>query len=159
MPRGPGAAHAQAGRSLLDPASRPAAHHVPYTIYPSLTLESAPRRAAFLSILLSNVTTGIAGLLISTALLVVFAEIIPQSICSRHGLRLGAYTSWLIKFFMVALLPLAWPLAFVLDKARAPPAPAAPAPASRPRRPPARRPPRRPPPASPPSHPPRRSAR
>ena len=74
------------------------------------------RRAAFLSILLSNVTTGIAGLLISTALLVVFAEIIPQSICSRHGLRLGAYTSWMIKFFMVVFLPVAWPLAFILDK-------------------------------------------
>lgn len=55
----------------------------------------------------------------STALLVVFAEIIPQSICSRHGLRLGAYTSWLIKFFMVVFLPVAWPLAFILDKVRA----------------------------------------
>ena len=64
-------------------------------------------------------TTGIAGLLISTALLVVFAEIIPQSICSRHGLRLGAYTSWMIKFFMVVFLPVAWPLAFILDKVRA----------------------------------------
>ena len=71
-------------------------------------------------------TTGIAGLLISTALLVVFAEIIPQSICSRHGLRLGAYTSWMIKFFMVVFLPVAWPLAFILDKVRACPGPCGP---------------------------------
>lgn len=57
-----------------------------------------------------------AGLILSTVLIVIFAEIIPQAFCSRHGLLFGAKTIWLIKGCMFILAPVAWPLAFILDK-------------------------------------------
>lgn len=72
--------------------------------------------AAFLSILLAGVTTGVLGLIISTALIVVFAEIVPQSICCRYGLVIGARLAVVIQFFMIVLAPLSYPLAWILDK-------------------------------------------
>jgi CBS domain containing-hemolysin-like protein len=33
---------------------------------------------------------GVGAVILSTCLIVVFGEIIPQAICARHGLRIGA---------------------------------------------------------------------
>ena len=38
---------------------------------------------AYLSILMAEITSGLAGFLISTAVIVIFGEIIPQASCSR----------------------------------------------------------------------------
>lgn len=70
---------------------------------------------AAVSILLSDVTTGIIGLVASTGLILFFGEIIPQAVCSRHGLKIGSYTVWLVKIFMVLFLPIVWPVAALLD--------------------------------------------
>jgi hypothetical protein len=61
-----------------------------------------------------------AGLVLSTVLIVIFAEIIPQAFCSRHGLLFGAKTIWIIRMCMAILSPVAFPLAFILDKACSP---------------------------------------
>ncbi|CAF4497445.1 unnamed protein product, partial [Didymodactylos carnosus] len=47
--------------------------------------------------------------------IVIFGEIIPQAICSRHGLKVGSQTIWITKFFMLATLPVAFPLSKLLD--------------------------------------------
>ena len=58
---------------------------------------------------------GIYAVVFSTLAIVVFGEILPQSLCSRHGLAIGAYTIWLTKLFMLITSPLSYPLSKLLD--------------------------------------------
>lgn len=68
-----------------------------------------------LSILLASITSGIAGVLISTAAIVVFGEITPQAICSRHGLRVGSMTRFITWACVGALFVIAYPISKILD--------------------------------------------
>ncbi|KAI9762432.1 MAG: hypothetical protein M4579_000408 [Chaenotheca gracillima] len=51
----------------------------------------------------------------STVLIVIFGEVIPQSICVRYGLPIGAWMSPLVLVLMYILAPVAWPTAKLLD--------------------------------------------
>mmetsp|Transcript_7419 Transcript_7419/g.21935 ORF Transcript_7419/g.21935 Transcript_7419/m.21935 type:complete len:754 (-) Transcript_7419:297-2558(-) len=68
------------------------------------------------SIIVADVTSGVAGLIISTGLIVLFGEIVPQSICTRHGLRIGASLIPLVKVFTFLLWPIAYPISLGLDR-------------------------------------------
>merc|ERR1719234_783046 len=68
--------------------------------------------------ILLDVLTGGGGtiaVIASTLGIVVFGEIIPQAICSRHGLAVGAKTILLTKFFMLVTAPLSFPISKILD--------------------------------------------
>ena len=71
---------------------------------------------AVVAVLLADLANGVVGTIITTASIVVFAEILPQSICSRHGLAVGAYSLPFVYTFLVICLPITWPLAWVLDR-------------------------------------------
>eukprot|EP00954_Amorphochlora_amoebiformis_P005776 455858-Amorphochlora_amoeboformis.AAC.1 len=58
---------------------------------------------AVLAILMSDLTGGIIGSISTTFGIVIFGEIIPQSLCSRNGLAIGYYTRQVVWFFMVAM--------------------------------------------------------
>ncbi|CAG8563853.1 9623_t:CDS:2 [Paraglomus occultum] len=58
---------------------------------------------------------GLIAILISSALIVIFGEIIPQSICSRFGLAVGAFFAWPVKIFIWICFPVAYPIACLLD--------------------------------------------
>ncbi|KAI9611722.1 hypothetical protein KEM48_004464 [Puccinia striiformis f. sp. tritici PST-130] len=58
---------------------------------------------------------GAAAILISTALIVVFGEIIPQSICVRYGLSIGAKSAPFVLALMYLEFPIAYPIALLLD--------------------------------------------
>ncbi|CAL1288843.1 unnamed protein product [Larinioides sclopetarius] len=68
-----------------------------------------------LTILLDDLTSGMVAIALSTFGIVIFGEIIPQAICSRHGLAIGAKTLWVTKLFMVLTFPLSYPISRVLD--------------------------------------------
>lgn len=68
-----------------------------------------------LTILLDTLTSGLVAVIGATMGIVVFGEIIPQAICSRHGLAVGAYTIWMTKFFMLLTFPLSYPISRLLD--------------------------------------------
>lgn len=69
-----------------------------------------------LTILMDDLTTGLIAVLASTVGIVIFGEIIPQAICSRHGMAVGANTIWLTKLFMLITLPLSYPVSLLLDR-------------------------------------------
>lgn len=69
-----------------------------------------------LTILLDDLTDGLIAVIGATLGIVMFGEIIPQAICSRHGLAVGAKTMMITKFFMFLTFPLSFPISLLLDK-------------------------------------------
>lgn len=69
-----------------------------------------------LAIFLGSIASGFAAGLMATGLIVIFGEIIPQATFARYALKIGAKTAWLVKIFTFILLPICWPIAWVLDK-------------------------------------------
>uniref|UniRef100_A0A3P8W0W3 Metal transporter n=1 Tax=Cynoglossus semilaevis TaxID=244447 RepID=A0A3P8W0W3_CYNSE len=69
-----------------------------------------------LTILLDDlIGSGLGAVVASTIGIVIFGEIVPQALCSRHGLAVGANTIVLTKFFMLLTLPLSYPISRLLD--------------------------------------------
>ncbi|KAF9545592.1 hypothetical protein EC957_010677 [Mortierella hygrophila] len=63
----------------------------------------------------SELGGGIVAILISTLLIVVFGEIIPQAVCARYGLAIGAYCAKPMLIVMYIMSPIAYPIAMLLD--------------------------------------------
>ncbi|KAG1047165.1 hypothetical protein G6F43_010374 [Rhizopus delemar] len=58
---------------------------------------------------------GLWAVLLSTGLIVIFGEVIPQSICVRFGLAIGAKCSKIVLVIMYILYPIAYPASLVLN--------------------------------------------
>lgn len=58
---------------------------------------------------------GVAAIVGSTALIVIFGEVVPQSVCVRYGLQIGGYMSKPVLALMYLTAPLSWPTAKLLD--------------------------------------------
>ncbi|KAF8944637.1 hypothetical protein BGZ47_003965 [Haplosporangium gracile] len=64
----------------------------------------------------SELGGGVVAILISTLLIVVFGEIIPQAACARYGLAIGSYCAKPMLVFMYIMSPVSYPIAMLLDK-------------------------------------------
>jgi len=94
-----------------------------------LKLMGKGRHWVLVSLLLSNVVVneslpifldsaiggGIAAVVISTTMIVIFGEVIPQAVCARYGLAIGAICAPFVLILMYCLSPIAWPIAKLLD--------------------------------------------
>lgn len=58
---------------------------------------------------------GTVALVVSVLSLMLFGEVIPQAVCSRHALQVGAFLIGFVKVLRAILLPVAWPIAATLD--------------------------------------------
>lgn len=94
-----------------------------------LNLLNRGKHWVLVTLLLSNVITnetlpivldrclggGWQAVVMSTVLIVIFGEIIPQSICVRFGLQVGSMFSPFVLCLMYAMYPIAYPIALLLD--------------------------------------------
>ncbi|CDO92833.1 unnamed protein product [Kluyveromyces dobzhanskii CBS 2104] len=94
-----------------------------------LNLLNRGKHWVLVTLLLSNVITnetlpivldrclggGWQAVVMSTVLIVIFGEIIPQSICVRFGLQVGSLFSPFVLFLMYAMYPISYPIALLLD--------------------------------------------
>lgn len=68
-----------------------------------------------LAIYMGEMFTGTVAVIVATALVVVFGEILPQAICSRYALEIGAKAAPLFRVFMAALYVICKPLSMAMD--------------------------------------------
>ncbi|RKP09004.1 hypothetical protein THASP1DRAFT_2902, partial [Thamnocephalis sphaerospora] len=67
-------------------------------------------------VVMKNILNGsVVPVLASAAGVFIFGEIIPQGLCSRYGLMVGAWFSWPVRVLIVALWVVARPIASVLN--------------------------------------------
>lgn len=71
---------------------------------------------AAIAIFMGSIASGVLAGLVSTLLITIFGEIVPQAIFSRFALSVGSKVVWLVKIFIVILYPIAAPMAFIIDK-------------------------------------------
>ncbi|KAL2343894.1 hypothetical protein Fmac_005179 [Flemingia macrophylla] len=68
-----------------------------------------------LPIFLDSLVTAWGAILISVTLILLFGEIIPQSVCSRYGLAIGASVAPFVRVLVCICFPVAFPISKLLD--------------------------------------------
>ena len=66
-----------------------------------------------LPIFLDSLVTAWGAILISVTLILLFGEIIPQSVCSRYGLAIGATVAPFVRVLVWICYPIAFPISKV----------------------------------------------
>lgn len=74
----------------------------------SLAMESLP-------IFLDKLVPPWAAILLSVTLILMFGEILPQAICTRYGLTVGATVAPFVQLLLWAFFPIAYPISKFLD--------------------------------------------
>ena len=70
---------------------------------------------SILSVFLGELFSGLLAVVIVTTMITIFGEILPQAVFSRYALAIGSAMSKLVEWLMLALSPIAAPLAKSLD--------------------------------------------
>ncbi|CAH8276739.1 unnamed protein product [Arabidopsis lyrata] len=55
------------------------------------------------------------AIILSVTFVLAFGEVIPQAICTRYGLAVGANFVWLVRILMTLCYPIAFPIGKILD--------------------------------------------
>nr|CAB3465334.1 unnamed protein product [Digitaria exilis] len=68
-----------------------------------------------LPIFLDRIFHPVVAVILSVTFVLAFGEVIPQAICTRYGLAVGANFVWLVRILMVLCYPIAYPIGKILD--------------------------------------------
>ncbi|XAR57186.1 hypothetical protein NMG60_11025239 [Bertholletia excelsa] len=68
-----------------------------------------------LPIYLDKLVNQFLAILLSVTFVLAFGEVIPQAICTRYGLAVGANFVWLVRILMIICYPIAYPIGKILD--------------------------------------------
>ncbi|KAK9070465.1 hypothetical protein SSX86_010867 [Deinandra increscens subsp. villosa] len=68
-----------------------------------------------LPVFLDTLVTAWGAILISVTLILLFGEIIPQSVCTRYGLAIGASVAPFVRLLLWLCFPVAYPISKLLD--------------------------------------------
>ncbi|XP_077231300.1 DUF21 domain-containing protein At4g14240-like isoform X2 [Tasmannia lanceolata] len=68
-----------------------------------------------LPICLDKIFHPILAVIMSVTFVLAFGEVIPQAICTRYGLAVGANFVWLVRILMIVCYPIAYPIGKLLD--------------------------------------------
>ena len=71
---------------------------------------------AVLSIVLASYTTGAIAVAVSTFLIVVFGEILPQAFFAKYALDVGYRFVPIVKILLIVFYPVAYPIGWLLEK-------------------------------------------
>ncbi|WCJ35175.1 hypothetical protein M5689_016441 [Euphorbia peplus] len=74
----------------------------------SLAMEALP-------IFLDKIAPPWAAVLISVTLILMFGEILPQALCTRYGLKVGAMMAPFVRLLVCLFFPISYPISKVLD--------------------------------------------
>lgn len=69
-----------------------------------------------LAIFLDSIAGGFVAGIISTGLIFLFGEVVPQAAFARHALYFGSKTASLANFFVILFYPITYPVSILLDK-------------------------------------------
>jgi metal transporter CNNM len=69
-----------------------------------------------LSIVFDSAFHGIVAGLLTTLLITIFGEILPQAVVARYALQVGAFFAGVVRVFIIILYPFCAPMAWMLDK-------------------------------------------
>lgn len=56
----------------------------------------------------------VVAVIVSIVLVIIFAELVPQSVCSRYGLEIGAHLAWVTRVILFIFWPIAYPVSRIL---------------------------------------------
>ncbi|KAK9146716.1 hypothetical protein Sjap_006619 [Stephania japonica] len=68
-----------------------------------------------LPLFLDRIFNPVVAVVLSVTFVLAFGEVIPQAICSRYGLAVGANLVWLVRILMIISYPIAYPIGKMLD--------------------------------------------
>jgi len=69
-----------------------------------------------ISILMADIEGNISGFLLSTSLIVIFAEILPQALVNRHPIVIGYYSRYVMWLFFGMFFLISYPISAILEK-------------------------------------------
>ena len=86
----------------------------PHVLLVSLLLINSACMEA-LPLVLDRLLDPISAILLSVSVILLFGEILPQALCKKYGIQIGASLAWLVKLMIFLTYPLSFPISKVLD--------------------------------------------